>query len=132
MNCICIIQEVKWEVVSEAAPFVRPVGTVGKTRQIIGHADLWLELYIRSAILDRFCTNSAFNCAMIHISTMYLRIYLLGHQELDTGVRMDFILPNQLSQVGCLTEAPVLSIANIEKINSLNNSSFSHLIKHLL
>lgn len=118
INCICIIQEVRCEGVSEAAPFVRTtVGTVGKTRQIIGHAELWLELYIRSAILDRFYTDSAFRCGMIHISTMYLRISLLAHQGLDTGVRMGFILPNQLSKLKhlCLTEAPVLSIANIEK-----------------
>lgn len=77
MNCICIIQEGRCEAENEAAPFVRPVGTAGKTRQIIGHAELWLELDIRSAILDRFYTDSAFRHGMIHISTMYLRISLL-------------------------------------------------------
>lgn len=115
MNCICIIQKARCEAVGEAAPFVRPADTVGKTKQIIGHAHLWLELNIRSTILDRFYTDSAFKCGMIHISTMYLRISLLVHQGLDTGVRIGLILPNQLSKVRCLSEAPVLSTANIEK-----------------
>lgn len=115
MNCICTTQEVRYEAVREAAPFVTPTDTAEKTRRIIGHADLCLELYIRSSILDWFYTNSASKCGMIHISAIYLRISLLVHQGVDTGVRMSFISLNQLSKVRCLTEAPVLTITNIEK-----------------
>lgn len=113
MNCICATQEVRYEAVRQYLLLDQLYSW--KTRHVSGHANLPSDFYIRSIRLDQLYTGAAFKCAFKAMQHA-LRSPLLVHQGLATAVRMGFILPNQLSKIKCLTEAPVvLSTVNIEK-----------------